>query len=372
MDFARTYTAPSARQLRRHFRAHRPQSRDSPWSLYHRVYSSDELSTLIDSDSDLSLRPRRRRLDTCSRYPTRQTGRQGMNWFSSLFRGDLLDLLKEKRRRREIQKEKNLAKEKERSPRLFVVDPPGHRDSPQPHRRSALKRARSVLERMEIPHRSDPETRHEPETRSRPLEAEPARTSRPLRVRTPVIEREPPRRGRRISPIRPVEVHQSNPPEAARARDGSSPEVVSVLEHATLPRTTERQTTTLRNSRTGRDQRRYLATPVPPRRIRGSLRDLPRPPVVLHRAPRSRPGEVAMELRCPDVYIEERRPRVVQDGRENLSRSGSRIVYEAQPRQPSTVRFVEPLPTRRPDSRSCSRPRRYRVADERIFPRRRD
>lgn len=282
-----------------------------------------------------------------------------MTLFSSLFRVDLLDLLKEKRKRRQVQKETKV--DQDRAPRLFVVDPPDHLESHQPPRRPAIKRGRPTLERMDRPSKSRERTRHEPEeTQSRPLEPEQIRAPRPPRVRTPIAEREPPRRGRRVSPFPPVEVHQANPPEQHRPRPNRpSPEVVRVIEHASLPRPTERQRITLRNPRVGWEQCRHPATPVPPQRARGSLRSQPRPRVVIHRSPQSPPRDTATEVRSPPrVEIEERRPGVIQIGRSNLSSSANRVIREAQPRQASAVRFVEPFPTHIPESQASTRRRR--------------
>lgn len=295
-----------------------------------------------------------------------------MNWLSSWFSVDLLDFLKERKQRRQAQKEKKV--DQGRSPRLFVVDPPDHIDSHPLPRRSTIKRTRSVLERMDKPFPSQQRPRQtRAEIHSRPLETEPIRPSRPPRVRTPITEREPPRQGRRVSPFPPVEVHQAYPSTERRPpTNRPSPERIQVVEHTSLPRATERQRTTLGNSRVGREQRRHLATSVPAQRSRGSLRDLGRP-VVIHRSPRPPPRDrdVAVEFRSPRIDIEERWPRVIRDGRSNLSSSANRVIREAQPRPAAAVRFAEPFPARGPGSRPPTRTRR-RVRDEEVIWRRRD
>lgn len=378
MDWTRDYSDSSIRKPRRRSRSRfRPVSRHR----YQQSNSSEFFYDLCDSDSSTSKLHRFRSSNPFPRSYTWPSDKKGMNWFSSWFQVDLIDFLKRKRRHRQIKKEQKLARERspERSPRLFVVDPPDRLESPLP-RRPALRRAPRGRSTMEAPSAPEASTRHVPDdARSRRLETEQIRPRRP-RERTPVAEREPPRRGRRVSPSRgvEVEVHQTRSPGTIRSnidrRSPSPPAPAQVLEHATRPRATERRTSIPRISTTlGRDRRRYPITPVPGRSSRSLLRDMPRPRVVIHRIPRSQTRDIVVEPRQPRearIEIQERQPRVIQDGRSRLSSSANRVIGEAQPNQSSSVRFAEPFPTHEPEPRRPSRyrRRRERIVDERGAP----
>lgn len=256
---------------------------------------------------------------------------------------------------------------RERSPRPFVVDFPD--DSESAFRgRVPVGRARPARPRRMDSYSCESRGRRGP--RVVPPETQRSFPPRPPRERSPVSERVPARRGRRV-PVRNVEVHNPQPRterppildrESRCERQGPSP-------GAALP-SGKRVRFTNAPSPRGTESQRHPSPPAStPRRYYSSSREVHQVPVKLeNRRPRAREADLAprpashrlsrpsnMQARHP--RIETRAPpKVIQDGRRQISSSAKDMLQDAQFRSNRTTRYaVERVPE--PQSRSRRRAR---------------
>ncbi|KAJ0418141.1 hypothetical protein BJY00DRAFT_189984 [Aspergillus carlsbadensis] len=224
-----------------------------------------------------------------------------------------------------------------RSPRLFVVDPPGIRYVwPRGERaRSFPPEIRCISPRRRPSPRPilEESTVEVEEPQREPRSRERLNVERQPRERTPVVEREPVRRQRQGD----IKIHQS--PEQRRERSGSSQrrqvrfaDDIEYVEQRSRSRSRERpahrQSESEDDDIYGRIRRRYLDRRDPEIIYNRSRYRDPSPEGPVYRM--SSPPRLGKTLHPPGRRP---RPRIIQDGEIDLSEAGDRIYAEARRRR---------------------------------------